>query len=87
MAPGNAHLWGALTPQAASSVVEVTEILGSPIVTPAYGAGFAVGVTATDRAPPRVQANLRNARTLIHSPVQPSRPSGSMSHTRPRLRS
>ena len=86
-APGKCQPRGDVTGHAMSTVVVVTPAAGDPTVTPANGAAAAAGVTATDRAPPLVQAYLRRAATLIHSPCQLPWPSGSMSHTLPRERS
>ncbi len=60
---------------------------GCPATTPANGAGAAVGVVTAATLPPLNQANRRRADTLIHSPCQSPRASGSMIQTRPRLRS
>ena len=67
--------------------VERTSLGVDDVRTFANGAAFAVGVTAANTAPPRFHANRLIAQTGIHSPFQPSRPSGSMSQTRPCCRS
>ena len=56
-------------------------------LTPANGADRAVGVAMAWTRPPLNQANRLRAQTLIHSPRQAPRASGSITHTRPRLRS
>jgi hypothetical protein len=87
-APGNFQRLGALSVHAASiDEVERTSLGVDEVRTFANGAAFAVGVTAANTAPPRFHANCLIAQTGIHSPCQPSRPSGSMSQTLPCCRS
>ena len=87
-APGNRHFFGAFRLQAASTVSPERTSLGfADALTLANGAAFAVGVVAAATAPPWRHTKRLIAYTLIHSPCQSPRASGSISHTRPRLRS
>ena len=85
--PGKRHRRGAWNDQAACRTYEVRLTVARLVLTCANGAGLAVGVTAAKTAPPLLQMNRRSEYTLIHSPWQSPRPSGSISHTRPRRRS
>ena len=85
--PGKCQRRGARNDHCAWRALVVSERLAALVVTCANGAGLAVGVTAVYRAPPLLQANLRSAQMLIHSPCQSPFASGSISHTRPCRRS